>query len=197
MAICLTAEKFTQRIFDERKLSRWTKSLQMGRYFQWKISRDQRGTTWLLPNTPGAVKSRFKESLKELLNNQGQVSITWRFECKSRQRFTYNQLVPGSVWSVGMRTDCFLKLVSRNVAVSKSRHRLLCSPTWKGQKQSKIPYSRMFLGSGGRFIEREGVSTLSIRGYPRALRYLLLCFQNCLLFKCMWVLKKKFLLKNF
>ena len=37
---------------------------------------------------------------------------------------------------------------------------------------------RMFLGSGGRFIEREGVSTLSIHGYPWALRYLLLCFQN-------------------
>ena len=26
--------------------------------------------------------------------------------------------------------------------------------------------------------EREGVSTLSIHGYPWALRYLLLCFQN-------------------
>ena len=74
-------------------------------------------------------------------------------------------------------------LVSRNVAVSKSRHRLLCSPTWKGQKHSKIPSLRMFLGSGGRFIEREGVSTLSIRGYPRALRYLLLCFQNLFAFQ--------------
>ena len=39
----------------------------------------------------------------------------------------------------GSGTDC-LTLVSRNVAVSKSRHRLLCSPTWKGQKHSKIPY---------------------------------------------------------
>ena len=29
---------------------------------------------------------------------------------------------------------------SRNVAVSKSRHRLLFSPTWIGQKHSKIPY---------------------------------------------------------
>ena len=42
---------------------------------------------------------------------------------------------------------------------------------------------RMFLGSGGRFIEREGVSTLSIRGYPRALRYLLLCFQKWFAFQ--------------
>ena len=48
----------------------------------------------------------------------------------------------------------------------------------------------MFLGSGGRFIEREGVSTLSIHGYPWALRYLLLCFQNCLLFRYVWVFKK-------
>ena len=39
------------------------------------------------------------------------------------------------------------------------------------------------LGSGGRFIKREGVSTLSIRGYPRALRYLLLCFQKLLAFQ--------------
>ena len=34
---------------------------------------------------------------------------------------------------------------------------------------------RLALGSGGRFIEREGVSTLSIHGYPWALRYLLIC----------------------
>ena len=44
---------------------------------------------------------------------------------------------------------------------------------------------RLVLGSGGRFIEREGVSTLSIHGYPWALRYLLIyVFKNvCLLFK--------------
>ena len=41
----------------------------------------------------------------------------------------------------------------------------------------------MSLGSGGRFIEREGVSTLSIRGYLRALRYLLLCFQKLFAFQ--------------
>ena len=40
-------------------------------------------------------------------------------------------------------------------------------------------------------MEREGVSTLSICGYPRALRYLLIMFSKiCLLFKCVWVLKK-------
>ena len=44
----------------------------------------------------------------------------------------------------GNRTDCFGMLVSRNVAVSKSRHRLLCSPTRKGQKHSKIPYEICF-----------------------------------------------------
>ena len=52
----------------------------------------------------------------------------------------------------------------------------------------------MFLGSGGRFIEREGVRTLSIRGYPRALRYLILCFQN-VCFSIVSGLEKKFHLK--
>ena len=42
----------------------------------------------------------------------------------------------------------------------------------KAQQNSLL---RMSLGSGGRFIEREGVSTLSIHGYPWALRYLLIC----------------------
>ena len=40
-------------------------------------------------------------------------------------------------------------------------------------------------------MKRVGASTLFIHGYPWALRYLLLCFQKiCLLFKCVWVLKK-------
>ena len=39
----------------------------------------------------------------------------------------------------GNRTDCFLSWFAY-VAVSKSRHHLLCSATWKGQKHSKIPY---------------------------------------------------------
>ena len=49
----------------------------------------------------------------------------------------------------------------------------------KAQQNSLL---RMFLGSGGRFIEREGVSTLSIRGYPRALRYLLTMFSKMFAF---------------
>ena len=55
----------------------------------------------------------------------------------------------------------------------------------------------MFLGSGGRFIEREGVSTLSIRGYPRALRCLLLCFQKLFAFQVCVGFEKKFRLKKF
>ena len=52
---------------------------------------------------------------------------------------------------------------------------------------------RTFLGSGGRFIEREGVSTLSIHGYPWALRYLLTCvFKNGLFAFQLWVLKSFF-----
>ena len=67
-----------------------------------------------------------------------------------------------------------LKLVSRNVAVSKSHHRLLFSPNGKDKSTEKFLIETA-LGSGGRFIEREGVSTLSIHGYPWALRYLLIC----------------------
>ena len=47
----------------------------------------------------------------------------------------------------GNRTDCFGMLVrvcvSQNVAVSKSRHHLLFSPTRKGQKHIKIPLKRL------------------------------------------------------
>ena len=42
---------------------------------------------------------------------------------------------------------------------------------------------RLSLGSGGRFIEREGVSTLSIHGYPWALRYLLIVFSKVFAFQ--------------
>ena len=51
----------------------------------------------------------------------------------------------------------------------------------KAQQNSLL---RMFLGSGGRFIEREGVSTLSIHGYPWALRYLLTMFSKMFFFSC-------------
>ena len=40
---------------------------------------------------------------------------------------------------------------------------------------------RLALGSGGRFIEREGVSTLFIHGFPWALSYSL---DHLLLFEC-------------
>ena len=41
-------------------------------------------------------------------------------------------------------------------------------------KAQKNSFKEITLGSGGRFIERESVSTLSIHGYPWALRYLLI-----------------------
>ena len=44
---------------------------------------------------------------------------------------------------------CVLRLFSQNVAVSKSRHRLLFYPTRKGKKHRKILFFEMFLGSGG------------------------------------------------
>ena len=58
-------------------------------------------------------------------------------------------------------------------------------------KAQQNSFFEMFLGSGGRFIAREGVITLSICGYPQALRYLLKCFQNLLFF--VFVGLKKFL----
>ena len=55
------------------------------------------------------------------------------------------------------------------------------------EKAQKNSFFEIFMSTGGRFIEREDVSTLSICGYPRALRYLLTVFSKCLLFNCEWV----------
>ena len=57
------------------------------------------------------------------------------------------------------------------------------SPNGKDKSSQKL-LKAIALGSGGSFIEREGVSTLSIHGYPWALRYLLICVFKivCLLF---------------
>ena len=44
----------------------------------------------------------------------------------------------------------------------------------KAQKNSLF---EIFLSMGSRFIKREGISTLSIRSYLRALRYLLIIFK--------------------
>ena len=51
---------------------------------------------------------------------------------------------------------------------------------------------KMFLGSGGRFIEREDVSTLSIHGYPWALRYLLICVFKSVCFSIVSEFEKSF-----
>ena len=73
----------------------------------------------------------------------------------------------------GSGTDC-LTLVSRNVA--EARVATVFYFLQHGQDKSTAKFlMRLFLGSGGRVIEREGVSTLSIHGYPWALRYLLIC----------------------
>ena len=62
----------------------------------------------------------------------------------------------------------------------------------KAQKNSLL---RLVLGSGGRFIEREGVSTLSIHGYPWALRYLLIVFSK--MFVCFSTVGLKSFFENF
>ena len=65
----------------------------------------------------------------------------------------------------------------------------------KSTKAQQNSLSRMFLGSGGRFIEREGVSTLSIHGYPWALRYLLIYVFKSVCFSIVSEFEKKFLWK--
>ena len=88
----------------------------------------------------------------------------------------------------GSGTDC-LKAGSRNVAEARvaTVFYFLQMERTKAQKNS---LKRLVLGSGGSFIEREGVSTLSIHGYPWALRYLLTCvFKNGLFAFQLWVLK--------
>ncbi|CAI8606570.1 unnamed protein product [Vicia faba] len=85
----------------------------------------------------------------------------------------------------GSGTDC-LTLVSRNVA--EARVATVFYFLQHGQDKSTTKFlMRLSLGSGGRFIERERVSTLSIHGYPWALRYLLICvFKTvCLFFNCL------------
>ena len=69
-----------------------------------------------------------------------------------------------------------------NVTVSKSRHRLLFYPKGKAEKNRK-DLSRLFLEFGGSIMKREGVSTLFICSYLRALSFLLdhlLLFENLL-----------------
>ena len=81
---------------------------------------------------------------------------------------------------------CILRLCLQNVAVSKSRHRLLFYPTGKEKNTYKFLFQDFEYG--GQIVEREGINTLSICGFPRALRYLLIfkllvcaCFEKVLL----------------
>ena len=50
----------------------------------------------------------------------------------------------------GGRTDCGFAFVFANVAVSKSRHRLLFYPTKERVKRTEKYLSRLFLSKGGR-----------------------------------------------
>ena len=76
----------------------------------------------------------------------------------------------------GSGTDC-LTLVREMSRKQESPPSFIFSK-WKDKSTEKF-LIEIALGSGGRFIEREGVSTLSIHGYPWALRYLLICVFNC------------------
>ena len=81
----------------------------------------------------------------------------------------------------GNRTDCFLSWFAK----CRGKQELPPSFMFSNMERTKAKQNSLFemsLGSGGRFIEREGVSTLSIRGYPRALRYLLTMFSKIVCF---------------
>ena len=83
----------------------------------------------------------------------------------------------------------FVFFYSQNVAVSKSRHRLLFHPTGKEKSTEKIIFRDFEYG--GQIIEREGVSTFSIHGFPWALRYLLIFLKLFVCFSTVGL--KKFL----
>ena len=51
------------------------------------------------------------------------------------------------------------------------------------KKAQKNSFFEIFLSTGDRFIEREGISTLSIRSYLRALRYLLIILKIVFVFE--------------
>ena len=74
---------------------------------------------------------------------------------------------------------CVFALKS-NVADSKSRHRLFFYPMRKGGKEQERPW--LDFEFGRYIIQREGVSTLCIHGYPWAL--------NCLTHLCFPCLRK-------
>ena len=69
----------------------------------------------------------------------------------------------------GNRTDCFGMLVREMRGKQEPPPSFMFS-NMEREKAQQNSFFEMSLGSGGRFIEREGVSTLSIRGYLRALR---------------------------
>ena len=63
------------------------------------------------------------------------------------------------------------------------------------KKAQKNSFFEIFLGSGGKIIERKSVSTLSISGYPQALRYLLILFSK-IAFLCVCGFEEVFCLKG-
>ena len=90
----------------------------------------------------------------------------------------------------GNRTDCLkMDRVCRGKQESPPSFMFSNMERKKAQQNSLL---RMSLGSGGRFIEREGVSTLSIHGYPWALRYLLIVFSKVFAFQSVSGFEKSF-----
>ena len=73
----------------------------------------------------------------------------------------------------GNRSDYFLAGFAKCRGKQESPPSFMFSNMERTKAQQNSLFE-MSLSSGGRFIEREGVSTLSIHGYPWALRYLLI-----------------------
>ena len=81
----------------------------------------------------------------------------------------------------GSGTDC-LTLVREMSRKQESPPSFILSNKER-KKAQKNSFFEIFLSTEGRFIEREGINTLSICGYPLALRYLLYVFKNLFAFQ--------------
>ena len=95
------------------------------------------------------IRIRIYETPRQAHNIKANKTSNWKQEwANPKVHLTYNQSPAESpvLWLVGTRTDCFwnagsrLRLFLQNVAVSKSRYRLLFYATRKGQKHRKIPF---------------------------------------------------------
>ena len=146
------------------------------------------------------TKFGFPASLHEVWGNGLGLQIA-AWSLRRRAKFCFLNIAAWSLrrwfgethlWCGGRELTVFgmlvrvLRLFSQNVAVSKSRHRLLFYPTRKGKKHRKIPFSRCFSVSGGRLYYLILFLPFLFVVIHGLLVTCSLCFQNCFSL-CLWV----------